>query len=120
MNFLEKTRNLPKGARKMILWIGMVLIAACLTVWFVKNTQKRMSAHKGTDFGGQINFPDLSKEFEKIPQVLESAEEIIDNASGTLATGTDENSTATSDSSTTTENINIPGSENSTTAPAAD
>ena len=63
MKFLEKLQNLPEGKRKIILWSAVVIVSFCFLIFYIKNTQKRLSNFQS----GEIKLPSFQEEFKALP-----------------------------------------------------
>ena len=71
MKALKKLQELPRNARKVILWSAVVVLGFCLLVWWFNNFQKSTANFQGGEFIEKLNLPEI-----KMPQLPEISEEI--------------------------------------------
>ena len=69
MNIVDKIRNLPESKRKVILWVIIIILAAGLLTWWVKNLQQRLKSFKTEELKEQLKLPSFKEELEGMPKL---------------------------------------------------
>jgi len=63
----EKKPGLSQGARKIILWLAMIVLAAGLLFWWVKSFKEKLKNIGGEELQKEINLPSLKEQFKDLP-----------------------------------------------------
>ena len=69
MNIVDKIRNLPESKRKVILWVIIIILAAGLLTWWVKNLQQRLKSFKTEELKEQLKLPSFEEKLKGLPKV---------------------------------------------------
>ncbi len=70
MKFLDKIQNLPERNKRIILWVGIILIGLALISFHGKNTLERWKSFNTGEVKEEVKFPDLGNEIKALKDAV--------------------------------------------------
>lgn len=83
-NLLLKIQKFPDRQRKIIFWVIMIILALVLSVFYIKNAQKRTVDINAERTKEELHLPFLEEEFRKLPSIEFPKIEMPEINQGTL------------------------------------